>query len=294
MTKGISKTKGLAKAKTTKKVANELPVFKVLAPEVRCANGKLNWGIGETTNFSILRHINDDFKGLNRETTKAHKRKVHESIMKNGDSLSVKVVIYDGKLYRVDGNNRGEAMNDGSGAPIRFSFRYVETLDELIEIMIDHNDKAKNWGTDQYVSTHATNGSDTYKTIQRVVKAQRLNTTIAAAIVGNTSVKLAKEYIRNGKMVMDNRTLAMGRAQDVKDFFDMFVDGKELKKAPLDYQRMGEGLIAFIGSISWNMFHDIKRPLAIKLREETLKGYLIGKKGSTEFEEALIQCWKKI
>jgi hypothetical protein len=288
MTKISSKSNGLAKTKTTKKVANSLPTFKVLAPPFLCANGKLNWGIGETTDYSIFRHINEDYDGLNRKTTKSHKDKVNKSIMKNGDSLSVKVCVYEGIPYPIDGNNRGESMDDGTGSPIRFSFRYVDTLEELMENTIDHNDKARNWGTGQYVSTHATMGSKTYKTIQEVVKKQGLNITIAAAIVGNTSVTLAKKYIRSGDMVMDNAKFARERAQNVKIFLTKYNEYPNLE------QRVCEGLISFIGSIGWNDFFYIKIKLAEISRQLTLKGYMVGKTNASDFEDLFKKAYMAI
>lgn len=271
-----------------KKNAIRLPEFKVLASPYMCSNGKLNWGIGETTDFSMLHHINEDFDGLNRETDGNHKNRVHKSIMKHGDSLSVKVCIYKGKAYRVDGNNRGESMDDGSGSPIRFSFRFVETLDELIQIMIDHNDKAKNWGTTQYVRTHATNGSKAYKVIMDVVKAQRLNVTIATAVVGNVSLTLAKKYIRSGKMEMDSRKFAMERANAVKVFLTKYDEYPNME------QRICEGLLTFVGSIGWNEFFIIKNNLAKEAKELTRNGYMVGKTKASDFEDLFKKALSRI
>ncbi len=295
MSKTTSKSNGLVKPRTTKKVAktnnnvvNVLSEIKVLAAPEMCSNGKLNWGIAETKNFNILRHINVDYNGLNRRTTRAHKRKVNKSIMEHGDSLSVKVCFYQGVPYRVDGNNRGESMDDGTGAPIRFSFRYVDTLEELIKIIIDHNDKARNWGTGQYISTHATYGSKTYKAIQNVMEKQGLNATIAAAIVGNTSVTLAKKYIRSGGMVMDNEKSAKERAQNVKIFLTKYKEYENLE------QRVCEGLISFIGSIGWDEFFNIKIKLAEISRQLTLNGYMVGKTNAADFEDLFKKAHKAI
>lgn len=273
MTGVSTKTKGLAKIKSTKTVAEktfkgtEIPYFDVIVPEIKSDSGLLLWGIGETKNIGILTHLNDDYKGVNREVKHPHKGVVGNTMLENGYACGIAVCIYDNKLYRVDGNHRADFLAE-NGHVIRFAYRKCETLQELVNIMIGFNNSAKNWGINDYISTHATMGSEAYVILQKQITAHKLTPSVTASLVGNISIGLAKKQIRSGELICDNEKSAGDRVVFFKRFLNSI--------GYLD-QRPAEGLLYFLGSISFTEFKAISKKLGAETLRLIEKGALIGK-----------------
>jgi hypothetical protein len=269
----LSKTTEVATKKTTKKVAEktfkgtQIPYFDVIIPESISDSGLHLWGIGETKDIGILTHLNDDYKGVNRDVKHPHKGVVGNTILKNGYACGIAVCIYNNKLYGADGNHRAYSLAD-NGHPIRFAYRKCETLQELVDIMIGFNNSAKNWGINDYISTHATMGSEAYVILQKQIIAHKLTSSVTASLVGNISIGLAKKQIRSGELICDNEKAATDRIV----FFKRFLNDIGY----LD-QRPAEGLLYFLGSISFMEFKAISGKLGAEALRLIDKGALIGK-----------------
>jgi hypothetical protein len=281
-----------ATKKTTKKVAEktfkgtEIPHFDVIVHETTTSSGLLMWGIGETKNIDILTHLNTDFNGVNRAVKHPHKGVVGETILKNGYACGIAVCIYNGKLYRVDGNHRADSLAE-NGHPIRFAYRKCETLKVLVDIMIGFNNSAKNWGINDYISTHATMGLTAYAILQKQVTTHKLTTSVTASLVANISIGLAKKQIRSGELVCDSEEAASQRVLYFKNFLTYI--------GHLD-QRPAEGLLYFLSTVSFMEFKSIDIKLGDEVKRLIKKGSLItkGTPNARDYERVFIDAYRNI
>lgn len=284
MKKNKIKATDLKKVLTFK--GTDIPYFDVIIPEATSKSGLLMWGIGETTDISILTHLNKDYKGVNREVKQPHKGVVGDAMLQNGYACGIAVCIYNGKLYRVDGNHRADFLAE-NGHPIRFAYRKCDNLQELVDIMIGFNNSAKNWGINDYISTHATIGSEAYVILQEQIKTHKLTPSVTASLVANISIGLAKKQIRNGELVCDNKDAAAKRVQEVRSFLNEI--------GHID-QRSGEGLLYFLGTISFMEFKAIKSKLATEVIRLIKKGSLISKgtPSARDYERVYVNAYQNI
>lgn len=250
----------------------KVPFFDVIVPPTNLKDELLCWGIGETNDISILTKLNDDFNGVNREVASKHKGEVGSTIVENGYAYGVCVCIYNGKLYRVDGNHRAEWLSD-NGYPIRFSFRHVDTFAELVSIVIGFNNSAKNWGLGQFVDTYISMDLAPYKLLKEMVTAHGLTNTVSAAIIADTTVSMVKSDLRSGFLECKDEDAARKRVVAIKTFLVQFgiVD-----------QRPAEGIINLINKMGWPTFMSVRTKLARHseyLHKE--KAFLVGKSKGT-------------
>lgn len=251
------------------KTEGGIPQFSVI---VRPTTVKdlLYWGIGQTDDIRNLTHVNEDFKGLNRDAIQPHKGVVGKAIMKNGFAGGIAVVIYNNKLYRVDGNHRAEYLGDAK-YPIRFSYRYVETFEELVNIMIEFNDSAKNWKLERYISTYASTGSKAYILTEKLSKSYGITPSCTAALIADVLIETAKKQIRRGVLkVYDSKDIATEKVREVSLFLEAFMDKG---------QRATEGVIVFFKTIPFAEFMTISKKLAKRAYELRHKENYFASKG---------------
>ena len=290
MAKKLAKTTEVAKKKTTKKVAEktfkgtEIPYFDVVANPITTNDGFHLWGIGETTDITILKHLNKDYEGVNRKVAQPHKGVVGKAMLENGYACGIAVCIYNNTLYRVDGNHRAEFLSD-NGYPIRFAYRHVESFEQLVKIMIDFNDSAKNWGVKQYINTYASTGSKAYILLQEMGTKHGLTPTTTASLIANVSIALAKRQIRMGELTYENKDAAINRVLMVSSFLERFGQKD---------QRPTEGLLLFINSIDWNEFRNTRKAMVERAIYLVSKGALIGKgtPNARDYEKLFIDAYK--
>ena len=290
--KNLSKTTEVATKKTTKKVAEktfkgtEIPYFDVIAKPLAIDDNFLMWGIGETKDINILTHLNKDYTGVNRKVAQPHKSVVGRAISENGYAGGISVCIFNNKLYPVDGNHRAEDLSD-NGYPIRFAYRHVESFEQLVKIMIDFNDSAKNWGVKQYINTYASTGSKAYILLQEMGTKHGLTPTTTASLIANVSIALAKRQIRTGELTYENKDAAMSRVLMVSSFLERFGQKD---------QRPTEGLLLFINSIDWNEFRNTRKAMVERAIHLVSKGALIGKgtPNARDYEKLFIDAYKTI
>jgi hypothetical protein len=269
------------------KMVNGLPEFTVIIRPTTW-KGLLYWGIGQTDDIRNLTHVNEDFKGLNRDAVQPHKGVVGKAIMKNGFAGGIAVVIYKNKLYRIDGNHRAEYLGD-SKYPIRFSYRYVETFEELVSIMIEFNDSAKNWKLERYISTYASTGSEAYTLIQKLSKEQGITPSCTAALIANVPIGTAKTQIRRGTLKLNgSNDAATERVTQAALFLEAFGQKD---------QRSAEGFIRFIRTIPFVEFIAISKKLAkraYKLRHEENFFISKGTADAKDFDELFTEAYRTI
>jgi hypothetical protein len=280
------------KKKTTKKVAEktfkgtEIAYFDVIAKPVTTDDNFHLWGIGETKDINILKHLNDEYNGVNRKVAQPHKGVVGKAMLDNGYAGGISVCIHNNTLYRVDGNHRAEFLSD-NGYPIRFAYRHVESFEQLVKIMIDFNDSAKNWGVKQYINTYASTGSKAYTLLQEMGTKHGLTPTTTASLIGNVSITLAKRQIRMGELTYENKEAAISRVLMVSSFLERFGQKD---------QRPTEGLMLFINSIDWNEFRSTRKAMVERAIYLVSKGYLIGKgtPNARDYERLFIDAQKSL
>ena len=232
-------------------------------------DGELNvveWGYAFTNDGSILKHINEIAPNLNRAVSVKHKDRMAQSIRKIGMSGGIAVVIYKGVYYIVDGNHRAAAKTD-LGLPIYFRYRNVDTLDELIECVIQHNASAKNWVNDVYINTFSGLGRKPYIITKEFVIKYGFTPSTTVAIIGKISVMLAKVRIKDGLLNIESRAVAQDRIDIVNKFILRFGMGKG--------QRLVEGLIQAMNNIGYESLRANINRIADKAKElYTEEGYL--------------------
>jgi hypothetical protein len=284
MNKKLIKASDLKKVKTFK--GTNIPYFEVIIPETVSNSGLLMWGIGETKSIATLTHLNDDYEGVNRKVKHPHKAVVGNAMLQHGYACGIAVCIFNGKLYRVDGNHRAEFLAD-NGHPIRFAYRKCETLQEVVDIMIGFNNSAKNWGINNYVSTYATMGLEAYIVLQKQINAHELTPSVTASLIGNVSIGLAKKQIRNGELVCDSNDAAGDRVNEVRTFL------QEINHVG---QRSAEGLLYFFGNVSFVEFKAIKKDFIKEVVRLIGKGMLISKgiPSSKDYERVYVKAYQNI
>jgi hypothetical protein len=289
--KNLSKTTEVATKKTTKKVAEktfkgtDIPHFDVILRPEETTSGLLLWGIGQTSDITILTHLNDEQNGVNRKVKQPHKSVVGNTMMQNGYACGIAVCIFNGKLYRVDGNHRAEFLAD-NGHLIRFSFRYVTTFQELVNVMIGFNNSAKNWGIDDYINTHSSMGIKSYILLKEQMAMHKLTSSVTASLIANASIGLVKKQIRTGELTFDNETNAKSRVLLAKNFLDAINNTD---------QRAGEGLLYFLGAINFIEFKSIKKEFVEVTLEVIKQGGLISKNdvpSARDFERVFHSAYK--
>lgn len=270
MKKAVNKTKAVKVVKTF--AGTKVPYFDVIVPPSKLKDNLLCWGIGETNDLNILTKLNDDFKGVNREVGANHKDEVGAAIMGNGYAYGVCVCIYSGKLYRVDGNHRAEWLSE-NGYPIRFSFRHVDSFEELVGIVIGFNNSAKNWGLGQFVDTYISMDLAPYKLLKEMVTSHGLTNTAAAALIAGKTVSEIKKDLRAGLLTCNDNKAAKERVIEVKLFMINF--------GVID-QRPAEAIISLIQKIGYTTFRTMRSKLAkhaAYLHGE--KNFLVGRSKGT-------------
>lgn len=267
------------------KMVDGIPQFTVIIRPTT-VKGLLYWGIGQTDDIRNLKHVNEDFKGLNRDAVQPHKGVVGKAIMKNGFAGGIAVVIYKNKLYRVDGNHRAEYLGDCK-YPIRFSYRYVETFEELVSIMIEFNDSAKNWKLERYISTYASTGSEAYTLVQTLSKGHGITPSCTAALIANVPIGTAKTQIRRGVLkVNGSKGSATERVKEAAIFLDQFGQKD---------QRSAEGFIRFIRTIPFAEFTAISENLASRAYNLRHKENFFISKGTADakdFDELFTEAYR--
>jgi hypothetical protein len=261
----------------------DIPFFNVIVP-MSTNNGLTYWGIGETTDISILKHLNEGCDGVNRKVAQPHKGDLGKVIRENGFAGGIAVCILDGVLWRVDGNHRAEELADNN-CIIRFSFRTVSSFNELIRIMIGFNDSAKNWGLTQYIKTYESTGNESYALLTQQKTTHGLTTTITASLISNTPLSEVKRHLRLGTFKMDKREAAVQRVLYVRNFLDKFGQSD---------QRPAEGLLLLLSVISFSEFKSIYVKLAERAKALRKAGFMLAQKtsGAKEFYELFNEAYQ--
>ena len=274
----------MAKQKQKKVIkGTEIPFFNVITPMSK-NNGLIYWGIGETSDISILKHLNEACIGVNRKVAQPHKGELGKVIRENGFAGGIAACILDGVIWRVDGNHRAEELADNN-CIIRFSFRTVSSFSELIRIMIGFNDSAKNWGLNQYIKTYESTGIESYALLSQQKTVHGLTTTITASLISNTPLSEVKRHLRLGTFKMDKKEAATQRVLYVRNFLDKFGQSD---------QRPAEGLLLLLSTIGFSTFKAVYIKLAeraIALRKE---GFMLTQKtsGAKEFYELFNEAYQ--
>ena len=254
----ITKTESLSRLAP---ISDGTQAFEIIKRPERINDEVLYWGIGRTTDYSLISDLHTDFPELNRVVNRSRAiNKLLPAIIACGFVGGISVVIYNGKLYCVDGNHRLFVLMQ-QGLPIVFNYRFVDTFEELHNAIILLNNTSINWFGNQFTKSYKSTKNDTYIYLDAATKRFSITRTWCAALIGNLRHVDAKKAIKDGTLKTSNYKASLVQMQ----LIDQFVVSYKPKNG---ISRLLDALIPFAQQIGFTEFKRILPKLIFECNKE--------------------------